>query len=52
MVLAAPEIRLGEVGASAFQVLTAFCTGTTICAALAEVGSMQTVTARVPPLPV
>jgi hypothetical protein len=52
MSFAPPENRLGEVGARVFQVFTAFCTGTTIWAAFSDVGSMQTVTAKVPPLPV
>jgi hypothetical protein len=52
MLLVAPKNKFGEATARAFQVATMFCTGTIIDAALAEVGSMQTETLRVPPVPV
>jgi hypothetical protein len=52
MLLAAPKTRLGEAATRAFHVATMFWTGTTMSAALAEAGSMQTDTLSVPPLPV
>ena len=51
-VVAAASSRFPVTDASWFQVSTMLRTGITMSAALAEVGSMQTVTASVPPLPV
>jgi len=52
MSLPPPSFTLPVVGVSAFQVAAMFWSGTAICAALAEEGSMQTVTAAGPPDPV
>ena len=47
----AGETTLPVVGTRAFQVRITFWVGITMSEALAEVGSMQTVTVSVPPLP-
>ena len=52
MSLLPPKKRFGLATFSAFQVVTMFWTDCTMLAAFVEVGSMQTVTVRLAPVPV